>query len=468
MAGDLNTTTTQPPATTTAAPRTTTTAPSTTTTAPATTTTKPATTTTAPATTTTKPATTTTAPATTTTKPATTTTAPATTTTAPAATTTKPATTTTAPATTTTAPHGTTTAPAGTTTVPPGTPAFKSVEVAVEPDEGADHHPHSVQVSTDTKLTLKWEATDATGVHIEGLGDFDATGAHDLPTQDASYSLVAKNDSGATSAPWLLDVHTHPPGQVVSPHSDIPSGVAVIVSFEATADGKHVTEGKAGDEIVLTAIVSDGTQKVRIAGQDADLTDNGDGHQRASATITLAADSNSFDCQAFKDNEVADTKSLQIDVAAAVTTTTTAAPGTTTTAPGTTTTAPGGTTTHAPATTTTLGDDALRNPQWGDTTYSHGEDIPLMCDAPGVPNGRVVYFEIEASENGGADWRFLQEAQAPVIGEIAKTKLVLKDTDPDGTTCLFRFHVSFTQAKAGTTPGNTTTAAPAGTTTAKS
>ena len=381
------TTTTAPATTTTAAPVTTTTAPPTTTTAPATTTTAPATTTTAPATTTTAPATTTTAPATTTTAPATTTTAPATTTTAPATTTTAPGTTTTAAGTTTTAPGTTTTGapgttttgepgttttggpgttttgepgstttggPDSTTTVPAGTPAFTSVDVDVDPDDNADHHPHSLQVPNDATLTLKWSTSDATAVSIEGLGDFDANGSTVLDNKDATYTLVAKDDGGATSAPWVLEIHTHDPGQVVSPHTDVNSGVAAIVSFEASSNGQTVSDGKAGDEIDLVAIVSDAVESVKIADQDADLTDNGDGHQRASVTVTLAAGTNQFECQIFKGGEVADTGSVSVDAPAestTTTTTTTAAPGTTTTAPATTTTAPA-TTTTAPATTT--------------------------------------------------------------------------------------------------------------------
>src|SRR5947208_347926 len=105
------------------------------------------------------------------------TTAPATTTTAPATTTTAPATTTTAPATATTAPGGTTTAP-GSTTTTAGSPQFTLVEVKIDPDDGTEHHDHSVQVAADVKLKLKWETSGAASVSIDGLGDagFDASG----------------------------------------------------------------------------------------------------------------------------------------------------------------------------------------------------------------------------------------------------------------------------------------------------
>jgi len=282
------------------------------------------TTTHAPAGTTTKaPAGTTThAPAGTTTQaPAGTTThAPAgTTTQAPAGTTTHaPAgTTTQAPAGTTThAPAGTTTqAPSGTTTKAPGAaPTITKVTVKVDPDDNADHHDHSIQVASDVTLKLTWETSGATGMEIENLGSFGASDTTDLPTKDASYSLVAKADGGASSDPWALEVHTHDPGQVVSPHVDLGAGVAGIVSFQATKDDQSVTSGKVGDELVLLAVVSDATESVKIADQDCELSDNGDGHKKASLKVTLAADKHTFDCQAIKDGKAADTQSVQIDL----------------------------------------------------------------------------------------------------------------------------------------------------------
>ena len=378
-----------------------------------------------PPTTTTAPPPTTTAPPTTTTAPPTTTTAPPTTTTAPPTSTTAPPTSTTAPPTTTTAPPTTTTAPPTTTTAAPGTPAFKSVTVEVDPDDGADHHAHSLQVATDVKLTLKWEASDATGVHIEGLGDFDASGSQDLPASDATYSLVAKGDGDATSAPYPLEVHTHAPGDVVSPHVDLGSGAVTIVSFQATVEDKLVSEGKAGDEIVLTAVVSDGTESVKIGGEDADLSDNGDGHQRASVKVTLSADSHSFECQALKDGQVGDTTSVQVDVAGEAPTTTTA-PGSTTTTP--------------------TDDSVLQDPKWGADVYQHGQTIQLSVDAPGVADGRVVYFAIEHGAGGG-NWQPLQEEQAKVSGGKATTDpVMLKDPETGGAS--------------STAPGVTTTADP--------
>ena len=422
------TTTTRPPTTTTHAP-TTTTHPPTTTTHPATTTTHPATTTTHPATTTTRPATTTTHPATTTTHPATTTTHPATTTTHagtttthagtttthPATTTTHPATTTTHAGTTTTHagtttthagtttthagtttthagtttthPAGTTTAPGGTTTAPGGTttagtgPSFTNVEVEIDPDEGGDHHAHSVQVAKNAKLKLKWGTSNATKVHDEALGDLDASGETDLATEDKSYSLVAKNDAGAESPPWLLDIHTHEPGDVVSQHIDLSSNVAQIAEFKATKDGQIVDSIKPGDQIKLTAIVSDGTDAVKIAGQDAQLEDNGDGHHKAEVDVTVASGSDGkFEAQALKGGNVGDTQTLHLDVAGGPSSTTThpagttTAPAGTTTHPAGTTTAPAGTTTHptgtttAPAGTTTAPTGTTTHPA-GTTTH---------------------------------------------------------------------------------------------------
>jgi hypothetical protein len=51
-------------------------------------------------------------------------------------------------------------------------------------------------------------------VKIDPLGNFDASGSIDIPSNDATYSIVATGDGGAESAPWLLEVHTHAPTNV--------------------------------------------------------------------------------------------------------------------------------------------------------------------------------------------------------------------------------------------------------------
>lgn len=342
---------------------------------------------------------------------ATTTAAPAgTTTAAPVATTTvAPAgTTTAAPAgTTTAAPAGTTTAaPGGTTTSGPsstttaagggGTPTISSVEVDLDPDDGAQHHDHSIEVASDVKLTLKWESTGATGMHIDGLGDYDASGSQEIPTQNASYSLIAKGDGGSESAPWPLEVHVHDPKDVVSPHVDLGSGVAAVVSFEAhDQNDQTVTSAKIGDSLKLVVVVSEATESAKIADQDADLSDTGDGHKTGNVSVTIDdATKNTFEAQAIKGGSAADTKSLQLDVLSGTTTaapgaTTTAAPGgTTTVAPGgTTTAAPGGTTTAPPGTTTTAPPAGTTTAPGATTTAPHATTTALgttTTKAPGT------------------------------------------------------------------------------------
>jgi hypothetical protein len=120
----------------------------------------------------------------------------------------------------------------------------------VQPDDGGDHNPHSIEVAADASLTLKWDASGASGVHIDGLGDFDSSGSQPLPTQDATYSLVALG-GGAQSDPWPLKIHVHDPGDVVSQHVDVQSGVVSIVSFCATKDGAPATAASAGDSLEL-------------------------------------------------------------------------------------------------------------------------------------------------------------------------------------------------------------------------
>ena len=295
----LPTTTAPPPPPTTTAPPTTTTAPPP---PPTTTTAPPPTTTTAPP----PPPTTTTAPP----PPPTTTTAPPpppTTTTAPP----PPPTTTTAPPpppTTTTAPP----APATTTTAA-AAPAFTSVSVDIDPDDGGAHLPNSVQASTAATLTLSWETSGATAVHIDGLGDFGPSGSTPLPAQDASYSLVASSDGGATSDPWPLEIHTHEPDVVVSQHATIPFP-ASVVSFTALKDGQPVTAASPGDTVTLTLVCAGG-DGARIAGQDAELSPDADGNLAASVEVTIS-DAGSFDAQLLQDGQVADGATVTLEVAA--------------------------------------------------------------------------------------------------------------------------------------------------------
>src|SRR5437773_1685638 len=56
-------------------------------------------------------------------------------------------------------------------------PGLTDVTVNVDPDDGADHHPHSIQVASDATITLTWTGNEnTTGVEIDGLGSFSASG----------------------------------------------------------------------------------------------------------------------------------------------------------------------------------------------------------------------------------------------------------------------------------------------------
>jgi hypothetical protein len=415
---------------------------------------------------------------TTTEEPSTTTTEePSTTTTEEPSTTTteEPSTTSTeGPSTTTTEEPSTTTTegPSTTTTAGGNEPTVEDVSLAIDPDDGADHHAHSIQVSTDAKLQLTWSTNNATGVRIDPLpGPFDASGSTDIPTSDATYSIVALGDGGAESMPYSLEIHTHEPGDVVSQHVDVSSGVAKILSFTATVDGEPVDSAAAGASVVLTVIASVDTDSAKAGDQDVTLADGGDGQKTGTVTVTIPSDGDAsvtYTCEAAKDGATADTSTITLAIEPV--TTTTAAPSSTTTGPSTTTTGPSTTTTAPSTTTTALDDSALQNPTWGAAAYSHGQPIQLTVDAVGVEDGRVVYFAIE-QDDGDGNWQPLQEAQAAVSGGKATTQVMIDDpgggdagttttaapstatTDPDGSGPAsgehehkFRFTASFTSS----------------------
>jgi hypothetical protein len=364
-----------------------------------------------------------------------------------------PATTSEAPVETTTEAAGasTTPAPSESTTASGDGPSFKSVEVKIDPDDGLDHHANSVQVANDAKLTLTWETSNATGVHIDDLGDFDASGSEEIPTVDKTYTLTARDDNGAESQPWVLDIHTHDPADVVSPHVDVATGVATIVSFQATKDDAPVLQAAVGDEIVFTLDVADGAESAKIAGQDAELAPGEEsGQQRATLTLTVTADMDGhFVAESIAEGKTADSKTVSIEIlptttTAATTTTTTETPTTTTTAaPTTTTTAaptttstqatttssttttqtPSTTTTQAPSTTTTEG--GLGSAAWGADKYEHGQTIDMNVDAPGVADGTTVYFLIEFNEDDGG-WTPLQSAEGKVSGGKVRAPVTLQ------------------------------------------
>jgi len=330
----------------------------------------------------------------------------------PTGVTTAPATTTTAPATTTTGAGASTT----TTAAPGGGPTVGDVSIAIDPDDGTGQHPHSIQVATDAKLKLTWATQGATGVKIDPLGSFGTSGTADLPAVDGTYRIVAVDDAGAESAPYLIEVHTHEPGAVVSPHVDVHSGVASIVSFTAKSGGAATDTAAPGASVEFEVVASDGVDSVTVDGQDVPLADGGDGHKTGSITLTVPSDapaSVTFTCKAIKGGEERDTASATLTVAAA-STTTTASPASTTTA--------------NPATTTTAAAGALQNAAWGASAYTHGMPIDLNVDAPGVPDGQMVYFLIESELTPG-NWKPLQTAKAQAGGGKASVSVVLKDPD---------------------------------------
>jgi hypothetical protein len=460
----LPATTTAPPTTTTAAPRpppTTTTAPaSTTTAAPSgtttaapsgTTTAAPSgTTTAAPAGTTTAASsgTTTAAPAgTTTAAPAgTTTAAPSgTTTAAPAGTTTAApsGTTTAAPAGTTTAATGgtTTAAPGGTTTAAPGggAPGFDdgAISITIDPTDDTTQHPNSVQVSTDAKLKLVWKASNAKSVRIDPLGDQDASGSVGIPAEDATYSLVAVGDGGE-SAPFSIEVHTHAPGEVVSPHVAVSTGLVKILSLIAMSNGAPVGELAPGTAFTVTAVFSDATESATINGTEITLSETDDNQKTGSLEVASADPQQAeFTCQASHRSGVAgEEQSITVHISSDPTTTTTAPTTSTTAAP--TTTAPSSTTTTQPATSTTA------EPISTTTTAAPSTTTPAG-DAPTIST-----FEVDTSNLADQDSVVLSWKIDSYSSSVAVALAV--DRDPDGN---------------GTAPAITTDATGAGTLTAK-
>ncbi|HEX4386445.1 MAG TPA: hypothetical protein VH083_26000 [Myxococcales bacterium] len=335
----------------------------------------------------------------------------------------------------------------------------------MDPDDGADHLATSIQVASDAKLTLTWSTQNATGVRIDPLGSFGASDTVDLPTEDATYSIVALGDGGAESDPYTLEIHTHEPGEVVSQHVDVLSGVAKFISYEAAPKGLVAP----GQEVVVSVVATLDTESVSVDDQDVPLTDTGDGHKEGSLTLTApdASGDVTYTLKAVKDGDAADTQTITISLApssstststtAATSSTTTASPSSTTTAASTSTT-----TTAAPSTTTTQG-GALENPSWGAGQYFHGQSIALQVDAPGVADDSTVYFAVEIDAGGGA-WKPLQKAQAQVKDGKATASVVLEDGEETGDTprdgedelCHFRFHASLEELDDA--PSSTTTA----------
>ena len=265
--------------------------------------------------------------------------------------------------TTTSAPPPPASAPTSTTTSSATAPTVDQVSVAIDPEDGGDHHAHSIQVSTDAKLELTWSTQNATGVRIDPLGSFGALGSTSIPASDASYTIVALGDGGAESAPYLLDVHTHDPKSVVSPHVQVGSGVAKIVFFSASIDGHDTDTAAAGASAQLSFVVSDSTDSATVDGQPVPLSDLPDGHKNGTLGVTIPTGGDpsvTFALAALQGGATADTSSLTLTItpAATPTSTTTAAspaatPTSTTTASSPATTPTSTTTASSPAATPT-------------------------------------------------------------------------------------------------------------------
>jgi len=197
----------------------------------------------------------------------------------------------------------------------------------VDPDPGISQDPHSYQVASDAALKVTWTATTASGVNIDPVAQgLPASGEQAVPTQDGTLTLVALGDNGARSDPYTIDIHTHAPGDVVSPHLTVSSGVAAVLSHAASLGGQSIQKATVGDQITLEGTFSEATEAAKIGNQDASLSDPDNGSRSASVQVTLAADmTGDFEFQALKGGAVADTQSLHLDITPA--STTTAAPG---------------------------------------------------------------------------------------------------------------------------------------------
>lgn len=173
-----------------------------------------------------------------------------------------------------------------------------------------------MQVPKDSTLTLKWDTDNATGVRIEGLdGSFGPSGVQQISTEDKSYMLVPLGDAGAEGPSWSMEIHTHEPGQVVSPHTEVNSGVAKIVSFQAMAGGVPVDSARVGDTIELVLLASDGCESAKINDKKVELSDAADGHKTVSVKVTLTADmKGSFSAEVSQSGAVADSAAVSVEI----------------------------------------------------------------------------------------------------------------------------------------------------------
>ena len=192
-------------------------------------------------------------------------------------------------------------------------PALKSVRIEISPPDDADHHDRSYQVPRDAALLLIWESENATAVVVDGA-EQGASGSMAIETVDRSHTLFARGN-GPDSAEWVVEVHTHEPGNVVSPHIDLSSGVAKVVELGASKGGASVASAAVGDEIVLSILVSDGADGAKIDGAEVALSERPDGSKAGSKKVIItAADSGDFKFTAMQGGSEADSQSLHLDL----------------------------------------------------------------------------------------------------------------------------------------------------------
>jgi len=362
--------------------------------------------------------------------------------------------------------------------------------IQITPDDGTAQNPSSYQVSSDATLVLSWNALNADHVDVSGVGDGrPPVGSAPIPTSEATYTLVAVSPDGIKSVPISIDVLTHDPGTVVSGHVDLGSGMSTLLSFVAKSGDDVVTHAKIGDKITLVAIVSDASETLRIAGQDAALAEIDGGHLQASLDVVInAATTGDFDCEVTKDGAIADKGRVHLDIEAGPGASAGSDSGEDAANATGDASSDGGNATgdsagdrSGDATGAGSGDGAgdatgagsgegsgdgvLQNAAWGADVYSHGQAIQLSVDAVGVADGRTVYFAIETADAAG-NWTSLQEVQGTVSGGKASATATLNDpdegsgsgapdSDGDGSgagesahTCSFRFHASFSSSAA--------------------
>ncbi|HUJ27211.1 MAG TPA: hypothetical protein VLW85_14400, partial [Myxococcales bacterium] len=150
-------------------------------------------------------------------------------------------------------------------------PLLSKVSVEIKPHDGQPSDGHSIQVATDAIIQLTWETKNATGVRIDSLGQFGASGSTTIPSRDGKYTVIAIGAKGAQSAAWPLEVHTHEPDEFVSQHLTVWSGEhpALAHPADGTIDSTNCDQVlKRGDVLIKFAgVESSVTEKIIMAGE---------------------------------------------------------------------------------------------------------------------------------------------------------------------------------------------------------